>query len=208
LYFRAEQKYKTMKINYEHVTPDKDSCFRMIHNNSPVSNFEWEYHYHPEIELVCVLSGEGTRHIGLHKSKYLNRDLVLIGSNVPHTGFGLNSIDPHEEIVLQFKEDILQFPPQEKESQSIKRLLELSKCGIVFHDCITKKMAGKLEVMLDAQGYKRYLLLLEVLFELSLTKEYQTLNKKYIPETTTSTKKRLESIFSHIEKNYQKEICI
>jgi hypothetical protein len=45
----------------------------------------------------------------------------------------LNSIDPHEEIVLQFKEEILQFPEQEVEARSIKNLLELSKYGIHFH---------------------------------------------------------------------------
>jgi hypothetical protein len=69
---------------------------------------------------------------------------VLIGSNIPHSGFGLNSIDPHEEIVFQFKEEILQFPQQEVEARSIKNLLELSKYGIHFHDEVHINMLPKL----------------------------------------------------------------
>ncbi len=88
--------------------------------------------------------GTGTRHVGYHKSNYTHGDLVLIGSNIPHSGFGLNSIDPHEEIVLQFKEEILQFPQQEVEARSIKNLLELSKYGIHFHHKV-KKPASKIK---------------------------------------------------------------
>jgi mannose-6-phosphate isomerase-like protein (cupin superfamily) len=125
------------------VFPDEKSSFRTIHNNSPISEFKWEYHYHPEIELVCVVSGSGTRHVGYHKSNYTNGDLVLIGSNIPHSGFGLNSIDPHEEIVFSSRRN-LQFPQQEVEARSIKNLLELSKYGIHFHDEVHKTMLPKL----------------------------------------------------------------
>jgi len=198
-----------MKVTFERVIPDEKSSFCTIHNNSPISEFKWEYHYHPEIELVCVLSGNGTRHVGYHKSNYTNGDLVLIGSNIPHSGFGLNSIDPHEEIVLQFKEDILQFPEQESEARSIKSLLELSKFGILYSVDIKNKLLPKLTQMLECEGYKRYLLLLEILFELSKCDEYELLNQEIMPYTIISKNKtRLENIFTFVEHNYDKEISI
>ncbi|SDL79754.1 AraC family transcriptional regulator [Chryseobacterium taihuense] len=198
-----------MKVTFERVVPDEKSSFRMIHNNSPISEFKWEYHYHPEIELVCVVSGSGTRHVGYHKSNYTNGDLVLIGSNIPHSGFGLNSIDPHEEIVLQFKEDILQFPEQEVEAKSIKNLLEISKYGIHFHHNVHKDLLPKLKMMLQSEGYKRYLLLLEILFKLSKCEDYELLNKEIMPYTIISRNKtRLENIFTYLEHNYDKEIDI
>ena len=46
-----------MKVTFERVIPDEKSSFCTIHNNSPISEFKWEYHYHPEIELVCILPG-------------------------------------------------------------------------------------------------------------------------------------------------------
>jgi hypothetical protein len=70
--------------------------------------------------------------VGYHKSNYTNGDLVLIGSNIPHSGFGLNSIDPHEEIVLQFKEEILQFPQQEVEARSIKIYWNFQNMEFIF----------------------------------------------------------------------------
>ncbi|RMZ57893.1 AraC family transcriptional regulator [Chryseobacterium nematophagum] len=198
-----------MKVTFERVIPDDKSSFRTIHNNSPISEFKWEYHYHPEIELVCVISGNGTRHVGYHKSNYTNGDLILIGSNIPHSGFGLNSTDPHEEIVLQFKEEILQFPPQEVDAISIKNLLELSKYGIHFHHTIKRALLPQLTSMLEVGGYKRYLLLLEILFELSQCKEYELLNKEIMPYTIISKNKtRLENIFTYVEQNYDKEINI
>lgn len=198
-----------MKVSFERVIPSEKSSFCMLHNNSPISEFKWEYHYHPEIELVCVLSGSGTRHVGYHKSNYSNGDLVLIGSNIPHSGFGLNSIDPHEEIVLQFREEILQFPEQEIEARSIKNLLELSKYGILFSAATKKTLLPKLKKMLESEGYKRYLLLLDILFDLSTSKDYDLLNKEIMPYTIISKNKtRLENIFTYVEHHYDKDISI
>ena len=198
-----------MKVSFERIIPNEKSSFRTLHNNSPISEFKWEYHYHPEIELVCVTSGSGTRHVGYHKSNYTNGDLVLIGSNIPHSGFGLNSVDPHEEIVLQFKEEILQFPQQESEARSIKELLERSQYGILYSTDTKKALLPRLRQMLEYEGYKRYLLLLEILFELSTCEDYELLNKEIMPYTIISKNKtRLENIFTYVEHHYDKEIDI
>lgn len=198
-----------MKVSFERIIPSEKSSFRTLHNNSAICEFKWEYHYHPEIELVCVLSGSGTRHVGYHKSNYSNGDLVLIGSNIPHSGFGLNSIDPHEEIVLQFREEILQFPEQEVEARSIKNLLELSKYGIHFSAATKKALLPKLKKILESEGYKRYLLLLDILFDLSTSRDYDLLNKEIMPYTIISKNKtRLENIFTYVEHHYDKDISI
>ena len=110
----------------------KKSSFRTLHNNSPISEFKWEYHYHPEIELVCVISGSGTRHVGYHKKQLYKRRSCTNRLEHSHSGFGLNSVDPHEEIVLQFREEILHFPQQEVETRAVKDLLERSKYGILY----------------------------------------------------------------------------
>ncbi|WP_419869967.1 AraC family transcriptional regulator [Chryseobacterium sp. CT-SW4] len=198
-----------MKVSFERVIPDDKSSFRSLHMTAPISEFNWAYHYHPEIELVCIVAGSGTRHVGYHKSNYTNGDLVLIGSNIPHSGFGLNSTDPHEEIVLQFKEEIFQFPAEEVEARSIKNLLELSKYGILYGSSTKKLILPKLKKLMENEGYKRYLLLLEILFELSTCEDYTLLNNEIMPYTIISKNKaRLENIFTYVENNYDKEIPI
>jgi AraC-like DNA-binding protein len=198
-----------MKVSFERIASDFNSSFRTLHNTASISDFKWEYHFHPEIELVCVIAGTGTRHVGYHKSNFTNGDLVLIGSNIPHSGFGLNSSDPHEEIVVQFKQEILQFPSQEVEGNIINFLLDQAQYGVRFSNKTKLKMIPKLRKLLDFEGFRRYLVLLEILYDLSKVKDYTLLNKQIMPyKIITKNKKRLQDIFSFVEDNYHKEINI
>lgn len=198
-----------MRVSYENVKADENSSFRTLHMNFPVKEFRWEYHYHPELELVCVLSGSGTRHVGYHKSSFRDGDLVLIGSNIPHSGFGLNSSDPHEEIVIQFREEIIQFSKDIVELTNLRKMLSVAKFGVLFSSSTKKRILPKLQEILKTKNNKRYLLLLKLLVELSDEKDYVLLNKEVMPHRIISkNRERLQSIFTFVEKNYQKEIDI
>ena len=198
-----------MKVSYESIIPDKNCSFRTLHNNVAVKELKWEYHYQPEIELICVVSGSGTRHVGYHKSNYMNGDLVLIGPNIPHSGFGINSLDPHEEIVIQFREEIIVFPREIEEITALRKLIALSKFGILFNSKTKKKILPKLIQLFETENSKRYILLLNILFELSEEKDYVLLNKEVMPHTIISKhKERLQVIFTFLEKNYDKPIDI
>lgn len=198
-----------MRVSYETIIPDKNSSFRSLHIKVPVKELRWEYHYHQEIELVCVVSGNGTRQVGYHSSNFTEGDLVLIGSNIPHSGFGLNSVDPHEEIVLQFREEIITFPKEVEEMAALKRLISQAQLGIMFSPAVKKKILPKLYEIMSAENSKRYFILLNILFELAETKDYVLLNKEVMPHTVISkNKERLQTIFTYVEKNYDKEIDI
>ncbi|MCH5596731.1 cupin domain-containing protein [Niabella ginsengisoli] len=131
-----------MKIEYEIVRSDPGSSFRLLHHKMvKSSDFIWQYHYHPEFELVYVPRGSGTRHVGNHLSTYHQGDLVLIGSNLPHSGFGLNSTDLHEEVVLQITPEVFSF--DFPEMTAIEPLLELSKYGLAFSPRIQDQVGKK-----------------------------------------------------------------
>jgi AraC-like DNA-binding protein/quercetin dioxygenase-like cupin family protein len=199
-----------MKVILEHISPDENSSFRVLHiKGVPISELNWQYHYHSEIEIVCVLHGKGTRHVGYHKSHFEDGALALIGSNIPHSGFGLNATDPHEEIVIQFKEDILSLPEGEPDSNAVRKLLEISRYGVLFSSQVKKQLIPKLELIAESEGYKRYLLLLEILFELSKTEDFELMNTEVMPYTIVSrNRNRLEAVFTYVENGYQNEIDI
>ena len=71
-----------LKIEFEIIHPDDGSSFRLLHTNTEAEHFAWQYHYHPEFEIACVLRGSGTRHVGNHFSSYDNGDLVFLGPNL------------------------------------------------------------------------------------------------------------------------------
>ncbi|QIY84445.1 helix-turn-helix transcriptional regulator [Chryseobacterium sp. NEB161] len=199
-----------MKVILEHIQPDDNSSFKVLHiKGVPISELNWQYHYHSEIEIVCVKTGKGTRHVGYHKSHFEDGALALIGSNIPHSGFGLNATDPHEEIVIQFKEEILSLPENESDTAAIRKLLEISRYGVLFSSKVKEDIIPKLEILSQAEGYKRYLLLLDILFELSKTTDFELMNTEVMPYTIVSRNRtRLEAVFTYVENGYQNELDI
>lgn len=199
-----------MKVILEHIQPDVNSSFKVLHiKGVPISELNWQYHYHSEIEIVCVKTGKGTQHVGYHKSHFEDGALALIGSNIPHSGFGLNATDPHEEIVIQFKEEILSLPENESDTAAIRKLLEISRYGVLFSSKVKEDIIPKLEILSQAEGYKRYLLLLDILFELSKTTDFELMNTEVMPYTIVSRNRtRLEAVFTYVENGYQNELDI
>lgn len=146
-----------MKIDFEVVHPDEGSSFRLLHTKTKAEDFGWEYHYHPEYEIVCVLDGNGTRHVGNHFNSFKNGDLVFIGPNLPHAGFGLNSSGFHEEIVVQVKEEVIApLIAQRPEMAAIRSLLDRSGHGVHFMGSVKERITKRLIRLLKLSSFERF----------------------------------------------------
>lgn len=199
-----------MKIEFELIQEDEGSSFRLLHEKLTPEKFSWQYHYHPEYELVYVMAGNGTRQVGNHTSNYENGDLVLMGPDLPHSGFGLNSRGSIEQVVVQFKRDV--FGPsllQMPEMKLINALLDKSKYGISFGETTKEKVTKKLLRLLKLQPFERFLELIHILQVLAGTEDYTLLNAQVaLPTTIRKVHIRLQNIFNYVEQNYQEEINI
>ncbi len=199
-----------MKTSFEQIQADEGSSFKMVYQKVEASDFSWSYHYHPEFEMVLVFEGTGRRHVGNHLSYYEAGDLVLIGSNLPHAGFGYDAYGEHEEIFIQFKEDFLgESFFQKSEISSIKLLLERSQQGIVFYGQTKKLVSERLKKMLQLSNFERLLELLMIFQILAKSDEYQLLNKantRY--DFNQKDQLRLNRIYEFVEQNYQNPIDI
>ena len=200
----------SVKIEFEMIQPDEGSSFRLLHTNTEAEHFAWQYHYHPEYEIACVLRGSGTRHVGNHFSSYNNGDLVFLGPNLPHAGFGLDAHGPHEEIVIQVKEEIFKqsvFP--RPEMVDIKALLDKTRYGIYFTGETKERITKKLQKLLKLPPFERYLELISILQAMAISSEYTLIN----PSTDLSSlirKKdaRLQKIFNYVEQHFTEEVDI
>lgn len=198
-----------MRIEFEIVKPDEGSSFRLLHQKTLSTAYQWQYHYHPEVEITCVRNGRGSRHVGNHWGMYHHGELALIGSNLPHSGFGLNASDPHEEIVVQVKEEMILSGAKRPEMTAISQLFERAKYGLVFLGKTKKIITQKLIDLTDCSSFERLLRLMNIFQELALSDEYLQLNNEFTSFTILDKRKqRLQKIFTYVEQNFDKEILI
>jgi len=197
-----------MKVEYEKISPDTGSSFRLIHWKSENDRYFW--HYHPEYEIVFVRKGSGKLHIGEHLKNYEEGELVFIGPDLPHTGFGYGVIGEHEEIVVQLRKDFLgeEFM-QKPELQHIRKLFERAKQGLSFQGKSRKIVAAKLQKMLTFSHFERLVELLNIFDILATTTEFSVLNaadKRF--DFNHKDEDRINKVYEYVEQNYQKNIDI
>ncbi len=199
-----------MRAEFEIIQADEGSSFRLLHQKVSVGAFRWSYHYHPEYEIVVVFQGSGRRHVGNHLSYYTDGDLVLIGSNVPHAGFGYGTMDLHEEVVIQFKENFLGDNFWEcQEMAAIKQLFERSKQGIAFHGETRTILNERFRKLLTLPHFERLIELLNILQYLANATEYTLLNPVDIRYNfSLKDQERLSKIYKFVEENFTQEIDI
>ena len=199
-----------MKTEFEIIQSDFGSSFRLLHHQVTADTFKWHYHYHPEYEIVYVFEGSGRRHVGNHLSNYDDGDLVLIGSNLPHGGFGYGAVGTHEEVVVQFTEDFLGEGFLSKpEMNNIRKLFELSKQGISFDKKVKEKLTEKFRNLLQISPFERMIELLNILQILSNSTEYELLNGADIRYNfSLKDQERLRKVYVFVEENFTKDIDI
>ena len=189
---------------------NKSFYFRIFHknNHNPLHKHQ-KWHYHPEIELVFISNGEGKRQVGLDLSNYRDGDLVLIGSNVPHTGFTDYFDNERKEVVIQFKPNFLGDSLLKVfEFKKIQKLLELSKQGIVFYGETKKNIGISMLGLQYESNFQQLLTLLRILENLSNSKEYKLLNDKEFSNQSIIENERINKVFNYVKNNYKEKVCL
>jgi len=177
----AEEEFAQIiqKPSLELVQPSFGSSLFFQRFNDETPNEDPIWHYHPEVELVYIDSGNGKRHIGNHISYYTKGDLLLIGSNLPHYGFTQRLTAKNTEMIIQFKPDFLGEGIYEVvELQKIGELLKRAKHGLSFYGKTKKSVGALLDDMVVMNRFERLLQTIRILHKLALSEEFHLLNGK------------------------------
>ncbi|AQG79570.1 AraC family transcriptional regulator [Spirosoma montaniterrae] len=195
-----------------HIVPKQiDNAFSIRHDKVPQFGSIW--HYHPEIELHYLIKGEGIRFVGDSIGNFQQDDMILMGSNVPHTWKcnSPSSSDYHvEALVLHFHPECLgkEFL-NVYETQGISKLFEQAKTGLVIKGNSKEKIKRLMWRMLQETGLNKVVYLLRIYVILLESREYEILSNTI--EYTKSNQldgNRMEKVLSFTLQNFRNKILI
>lgn len=199
---------KTIKPALEKIDPGFGSSILVRQHSEQVIVNQAFWHFHPEVELVYINKGKGKVHIGNHLSYFNNSQLLLLGANLPHHGFSNRLTVKGSETIVQFKPDFLgntflNIP----EMKTIITMLDRAKKGVKFHPETKKKVGPKIQKLLEHNGFDKIILFLEILNDLAMANDYTILNVDgYAFETSQQDSNKIDIIFKHINKNFERQI--
>lgn len=190
-----------MKIKKEIVILDPGKSFRLF---KPRLKNYFYWHYHPEYELVYVEAVSGIRHVGQHISSYMENDLILIGSNVPHLNFDYGIKTAYQQIVIQLKENFMGDAISEAPELSlINGLFARAGLGLSFYGNTKRIAAEKLKKMNQLGHFQQLLSLLEVFHLLASSDEVIELNEKDTSiKLFLNDKIRMGAVYKYIHGHY------
>lgn len=206
-----------MKPTFQHLGfDDVEGSFLCYEVQSEKFGFHW--HYHPECEISFVKQGYGTRLVGDHVAPFTEGDLLMLGSDLPHTLISDELFNKSgkkmEVVVIQFAPAIFESRSLEIEELSgIGRLLKGALRGLFFSP--EGNAAGQYETTVSLlktmpmqKGFERYLSLLKVLNGLAELSGVKLASEYYSPNKSVESEARIGKVCSFIHDHFSSEITI
>jgi AraC-like DNA-binding protein len=177
--------------------------------------FSNPWHFHKEYELVLIDKSKGTRFIGDDVGYFIEGDLALIGSNIPHlyrnteAFYSKNSKLRAKSIFIHFTKDFLgDYFFDIPEMSTVNRLLDKSALALEVQGKTKKDITNKLREMEFEKSPQRLLSLLEILLQLSQSHELKPLLSSGYSTYMCSDSEKINQVFQFIMKNYTEEIYV
>jgi AraC-like DNA-binding protein len=193
------------------ITPlTSNDCFTISFRQK--SEFDFPLHYHDEIELNFILNAKGARRVvGDHIAEIDDRELVLVGSNIPHV-WQTHKCKSKEirEITIQFHKDLLDDKFLKRNQLSfIRKMLERANRGISFSKSTIDQLTPRLMTLNQKQGFDSVLELMSILHDLSVSRHMQTLsNTSFNITESTYSSRRIEKVVDLLNQNFHKTITL
>ena len=156
-----------MKPIYKPVSKENSRLFT-VEKQETNQEFDYPWHYHPEYELTLALSKNGIRYVGNSIEHFFDYDLVLLGSNLPHTWVSSREdkefpkafvIFLNEEFINWLKND--QFP-------KVTELFKRSNQGIKFGKEVALEIKSQLPELCETDAFEQCIILMQILKNLPI----------------------------------------
>ena len=175
--------------------------------------FKW--HYHVEYEITLTVNSSGLRYVGDTIEPYGDGDLVLLGSNLPHTWMSqdrMNAADPHVVHVFWIRPDwIHALAETVEELRPVKGLLLNASRGLVFSATTARAVRALAEDLHAVTAPPaRLVRFIELLTLLAQDRDPRPLCvcRADLATPTGGDRHRLDRTLEHIHQHYTGEISL
>lgn len=176
------------------------------------NTFDYPLHKHKELEINYVEGGNGLmRIVGDSVEPVQDLDLAIVGSGLEHQWAEPQGFEEHEmhEITIHFSRSLLgEELLANQYFKGINMLFQRSQRGMCFSQAAVARVKGKLWQMANMEpGFARFMLLLEVLHELSETDDFRLLaSEEFSHSAIPSDNQRIRLVLEYINKHFREEI--
>jgi AraC-like DNA-binding protein len=202
-----------MKPFKEVINYPTENSFVLRYND--FAHFIVPWHFHSEFELVYIVQSTGKRFVGDVMENYGPGDFVFYGSTLPHFQHSdeqYYSGNPD----LKVNAFILQFPVdyfsenqlRSPEFAGIMKLLSNSSRGLKFPASTKEPVALTLRNMYVEKGFKRYLLLLELLNFLGQSDFLPIASPGYANIINKNIEERMVKVYEFSTLHYNRKISL
>jgi len=197
---------------YREITPiQSKEVFGIFHY--PDSAFGYPLHSHPEYEINMIFNGAGNRIIGDKVEKYVDIDLVLLGSNLSHywDNSDINKkIHPATAVTfIQFEERLFDHFLTKEAFHPIKIMLQYASRGIEFHGQTRISAMKKMITLSKLSGFEACLHFFSLLNFLALSEEKKLIaSAGYSTQIIMKESKRIDEVYQYMLQNFHRQITV
>lgn len=201
-----------MKPLYQELPFTNASYINFYKEDLP--HFIVPWHYHPEIELMYILEGTGTRFVGDHIGQYKEGDVCMVGPKLPHEWRNDDEFFKKEAglkascLCLFFLKEIFEGNLiRLSEMNNIRQLIERSRRGIKFTGKSREEIGEFIKQSVHQTGAARITGFITLLEMMATTDEYELLASIGFTESVNSADfERFDKVYQYLMKNYMNPI--
>ena len=168
-------------------------------------SFELPWHFHPEYELTLILKSSGIRYVGNNISDYVEGDLVLLGSNLPHCWKNNEEYEGAcKSLVIQWRKEIISDMPI---FSRITELLNQSQRGLRIQEESAPVITKMMHKVREADSVSQYVSFVELLDYIAREGKWEFLaGPSYSYDLSNATTNRLDLVQSFVKRRYKEKI--
>jgi AraC-like DNA-binding protein len=196
-----------MKPSYEMVPTPPEQSWLLRNFDQLKVIFDW--HVHDEFELVLMHEGHGQYFVGDSINVFGPDELVLFGSQLPHTFKSDPGVQRIFQTVIQFKADFLDSNLlHQPEFYKLRKMLQRSASGIRFEQELALQLRSRILKIGQLSPGHRTVELLSILVVLADSTGQNLSHSDSFPSSSSKTKERLRRVVEFIEANLAEEVTL